>query len=94
MQSLIFPSIDIDSAVSLVGVDTYRRGVTYARQGRVVRCLWNPDHRSLVGNVRGSRGRTYTTTVQLSPNANDGWTVEFGVCSCPMGADCKHVAAM
>jgi len=89
----MYPSIDLSSALELVGGDTYRRGVAYAREGRVQRCLWNPDAHQLVGNVRGSQGRTYTTTVQLLPVDVDTRTVQRGFCSCPMHANCKHVAA-
>ncbi len=94
VQSLIYPSIDRASALELVGGDTYRRGVAYAREGRVLRCLWDPAARNLAGSVRGSQGRTYTTTVQLWPLGADTWSVEGGFCSCPVRADCKHVAAL
>ena len=94
MQSLMYPSIDLTSALELVGGDTYRRGVAYARQGRVLRCLWDPDVHNLAGNVRGSQGRTYTTTVQLLPVDIDNCNVESGFCSCPVHVNCKHVAAI
>ena len=94
MQSLMYPSIDLASALGLVGGDTYRRGVAYAREGRVLRCLWDPDVHNLAGNVRGSQGRTYSTTVQLSPVDSDTWNVENGFCSCPVHVSCKHVAAI
>jgi superfamily II DNA or RNA helicase len=94
VQSLMYPSIDLESAYSRLGADTYRRGLDYAREGRVVRCLWDPDAGSLVGNVRGNQGRTYSTTVQLSPDLADTWGIDIGLCSCPMQVDCKHVAAI
>ena len=94
VQSLTYPSIDLASALELVGGDTYRRGVAYAREGRVLRCLWDPDIHNLVGSVRGSQGHTYTTTVQLSPVAIDTWSVESGFCSCPVHVNCKQVAAI
>ena len=90
----MYPSIDRTSALELVGGDTYRRGVAYAREGRVLRCLWDPQVHNLVGNVRGSEGRTYTTTVQLWPVDTDSWSVEHGLCSCPVHMNCKHVAAI
>ena len=90
----MFPSIDLEGARSQLGIDTFRRGTAYAREARVIRCLWDPDACSLLGNVRGNRGRTYTTTVQLSEEATDIWTMELGLCSCPMQVDCKHVAAI
>jgi superfamily II DNA or RNA helicase len=94
VQSLIYPSIDNVSALELVGETTYRRGVAYAREGRVLRCLWDPEAQQLVGSIRGSQGRTYTTTVQLWPIDDDIWSAENGLCSCPVRADCKHVAAV
>ncbi len=90
----MYPSIDRASALQLVGGDTYRRGVAYARDGRVLRCTWDPGAHNLVGNVRGSHGHTYTTTVQLLPLHADAWNVERGLCSCPVRVDCKHVAAI
>ncbi|VBA38678.1 hypothetical protein LAUMK136_02594 [Mycobacterium attenuatum] len=62
VQSLMYPSIDLGDAESHLGADTYRRGLDYARKGRVVRCSWNPGNDSLTGSVRGNRGRAYTTT--------------------------------
>ncbi|WP_102144527.1 DEAD/DEAH box helicase [Mycobacterium hubeiense] len=91
---MVFPSIDLSSALALLGAETYRRGVVYAREGRVIRSLWDPDAGSLLGNVRGNRGRMYTTTVQLFPDRGDAWAVDGGSCSCPMQEDCKHVAAI
>jgi superfamily II DNA or RNA helicase len=90
----MYPSIDLSSALELVGGDTYRRGVAYAREGRVLRCLWDPDVHNLVGTVRGSQGRTYATTVQIFPVGTDTWSVDRGFCSCPMHVNCKHVAAI
>lgn len=90
----MYPSIDLESALGLLGADSYRRGVAYAREGRVLRCQWDPDIHNLVGNVRGSQGRTYTTTVQLSPLDTDTWGIESGFCSCPVHVNCKHVAAL
>lgn len=90
----MYPSIDLDDAESHLGADTYRRGLAYAREGRVVRCLWNPGDDNLTGSVRGNRGRTYTTTAQLSMDYADSWCLEIGLCTCPMQVDCKHVAAI
>jgi uncharacterized Zn finger protein len=90
----MYPSIELASAPALLGDATYRRGVAYAREGRVLRCLWDPDVHNRVGNVRGSQGRTYTATVQLWSVDTDSWSVERGFCSCPVHVDCKHVAAI
>ena len=93
VQSLMFPSINLEGALSQLGADTFRRGVAYAREGRVIRCLWDPDACSLLGNVRGAAAAP--TPPRFScPEATDNWTVQLGLCSCPMQADCKHVAAI
>ncbi|HUH71830.1 MAG TPA: DEAD/DEAH box helicase [Mycobacterium sp.] len=94
MQSLMYPSIDLASTLEVLAADTYRRGAAYAREGRVLRCLWDPDVYNLVGNVRGSQGRAYTTTVQLAPIDTDNYVLESGFCSCPVHVNCKHVAAI
>ncbi len=49
----MYPSIELASALALLGDASYRRGVAYAREGRLLRCLWDPDVHNLVGNVRG-----------------------------------------
>ena len=94
MQSLMYPSIDLDSTFDVLDADTWRRGVSYAREGRVLSCVWDPNLHRLFGAVRGSQGRTYTTTVQLWPVDTDSWSVESGFCSCPVQVDCKHAAAI
>ena len=90
----MYPSVDLTSALELVGGDTYRRGVAYAREGRVLSCVWDPNLHKLFGGVSGSRGRTYTTSVQLLPADTGAWSVGSGFCSCPMRVNCKHVAAI
>jgi len=94
MQSLMYPSIDVDSTFDVLPADTWRRGVSYAREGRVLSCVWDPNLHKLFGGVRGNKGRTYTTAVQLLPADTDTWDVEGGFCSCPMQVNCKHVAAI
>ena len=94
MQSLLYPSIDLDSTVDVLAADTWRRGVSYAREGRVLSCVWDPNAHKLFGAVSGSQDRIYTTTVRLLPADTDTWDVEGGFCSCPMQVNCKHVAAI
>lgn len=91
---LTYPAISIDHLTARLGRETSRRGTDYARSGRVMRCLWNPKPGNLVGSVRGNRGRTCTTVVNLVCDSADRWTLRGGRCSCPMQVDCKHVAAL
>jgi superfamily II DNA or RNA helicase len=94
MHGTTYPRISLDHAAGRLGRDTFRRGTDYARNGWVLRCLWSPDAGSLVGSVRGNHGRAYATTVHLVRDAADTWAITGGRCSCPMQADCKHVAAL
>ena len=94
MQLLTYPSIDLDSTVDVLETDTWRRGMSYALEGRVLSCVWDPKLHTLFGGVRGNHDRTYTTRVRLLPADADTWNVESGFCSCPMQMNCKHVAAI
>jgi superfamily II DNA or RNA helicase len=94
MQSLMYPSIDLDSTVDVLAADTWRRGVSYVQECRVLSCVWDPDAHKLFGGVSGSQGRTYTTSVRLLPAHTDSWSVASGACTCPMRVNCKHVAAI
>ncbi len=94
MQGLTYPTIALDRAAVRLGWDTFRRGTEYARAGRVVKCQWSPDSCTLLGAVRGSRARSYTTYVRLGREPAGTLAFAGGRCTCPMGVDCKHVAAL
>jgi hypothetical protein len=36
MQLLIYPSIDLHGTVGVLAADTWRRGMSYAREGRML----------------------------------------------------------
>jgi superfamily II DNA or RNA helicase len=77
-----------------VGNSTFERGSGYHRSGRVLSLAAHRGGESIVGTVRGSRGRGYQTVVTAtvpSPGAAPHWG---GRCTCPMGLDCKHVVAV
>ncbi|MDT3440375.1 MULTISPECIES: DEAD/DEAH box helicase [unclassified Pseudofrankia] len=72
---------------------TYARGSSYALRGNVVDIRWDEAAGELLGRVRGSGLRPYSTIVRFE---GDGASRRFGtgLCSCPVGADCKHVVAL
>ncbi len=69
------------------------RGRAYYRQGRVLEVDIQKQGQQLVSQVRGSGRKTYQVIVNL-----DGGTKVLhdirGHCSCPVGYNCKHVAAV
>jgi hypothetical protein len=83
---------DVDplGIVDAVGTASYTMGAQYARQRAVVQMRWDPSERALFGTVRG-RGGLYTTAAYFDESSPE---FELGQCSCPVGFNCKHVAAL
>jgi superfamily II DNA or RNA helicase len=63
------------------------RGIRYAQEDRVA--LIEQDESGCSAEVQGSRSQPYEVALNFKP---DGGIV--GVCSCPIGIGCKHVAAV
>ncbi|HEY2937536.1 MAG TPA: DEAD/DEAH box helicase [Gaiellaceae bacterium] len=76
-----------------VGPRSYDRGRAYARGGRVLKLAWDADAEALTGAVLG-QGALYDTTAFFAPESDGGLRFEEGECSCPVGYNCKHVAAL
>src|SRR4051812_8694249 len=77
-----------------IGGDGYARGLEYAHAGAVVRTVWKAEAGVLVGAVDGSGGRQYTAVARFTPVRGARWLFRQGQCSCPVGFNCKHVAAL
>jgi len=94
MQRVVLRDIDPASLKDAVGAASYARGAAYARQRAVIQMWWHAAQSTLHGTVRGSGSNLYTTTAYFSPG--DGVPLEFerGECSCPVGWNCKHAAAL
>lgn len=80
-----------DEITGLVGLSAFRKGRDYVRRDRV-RAL-SRDGDTLTATVRGSGRNLYATTVELR-RSNTGRAIAIGTCSCPVGRNCKHVAAV
>ncbi len=91
MRLAQLPELDLASLQDAVDPGSYRRGEQYARKGAVAQLRWESSRCALQGLVRGSGGQFYTTIAYFSPG---GAPFQHGVCSCPVGADCKHVVAL
>ncbi|MGF7176030.1 DEAD/DEAH box helicase [Azospirillum doebereinerae] len=75
---------------------SYERGERYQRQGRVSALQADrlPDGTMrLAATVQGSQWIPYVQSVLLRVNAN-AVTMLDGECDCPVGINCKHVAAV
>ena len=84
-------SILTDSVVRRsFGDAVWRRGAAYARQGRVSDIVHSGRLRQFAAVVIGSGAQRYLTSVEFDDASAQWW----GECSCPVGADCKHAAAV
>jgi superfamily II DNA or RNA helicase len=75
---------------------TLQRAADYARRQRVVAIRFTPgrhaSHGIIEGDIRGSARQPYHCRVEVQ--AHDAWLTLDTDCSCPVGVDCKHAAAM
>jgi superfamily II DNA or RNA helicase len=77
-----------------VGDMNLARGRRYADSGAVLYSEWRERARELRAVVRGSHAQVYSVVVSFEPDGLDGLELVDGECSCPIGAMCKHVAAV
>ncbi len=80
------------------GTAAFKRGLVYARAHRVLSPTWDDGNLTLHAKVVGN-GAIYETTAQFSryddePEGDGPLDFDEGECSCPVGWDCKHVAAL
>ena len=72
------------------GVDTFARGLAYARQGAVRDIQTSGEGEVLLAQVAGNRPAPYQTLVTGPARQSQ---LIGGRCSCPMASDCKHIVA-
>jgi superfamily II DNA or RNA helicase len=90
-----------------VGSQAAGRGLAYAREDRVEDLVWDPDSHTVSADVLGSARSTYRTVVVLGEYEEDAvsrrfmppepgglWRPLSSRCSCPIGGECKHTAAV
>ncbi len=87
--------VELSEVEAAVGERSFERGRSYARRNRVLRVEWDADTATLTGSVVG-HGALYDTAAFFS--VADGGerppTFRDGECTCPVGYNCKHVAAI
>jgi superfamily II DNA or RNA helicase len=85
--------VELSEVEAAVGPRSFDRGRAYARGGRVLRLVWDADAEALTGSVLG-RGALYDTTAFFAGSHSGSLVFEEGECTCPVGYNCKHVAAL
>ena len=83
-----------DQIISRVGHRAFLRGLDYARKGRVWGIGVAGDGDIISAQSKGSGAHTYQTMVFRKQGARSAPASWAGTCSCPVGSNCKHVAAL
>ena len=85
-----FATSDIERAV---GESSYLRGLDYFRRGSVHTVKFGGPGR-IHGVVSGSRSKPYTVVARYESGSGGRLVPVGGHCSCPVGHNCKHAAAV
>ena len=83
-----------DQIISRVGHRAFERGLDYARKGRVRGISVAGDGDIISAQSKGSGAHTYQTMVFRKQGARSAAASWAGTCSCPVGSNCKHTAAL
>jgi hypothetical protein len=87
------PLVDAVDVIRLVGPRAFSRAKEYARDEHVLTSSWDVEAQVLSAEVRGSVAVPYRCSVVLAPGRGEHGRPTSSECSCPLGGDCKHVAA-
>ena len=85
-----FGTDDIQRAVGHV---SFLRGLDYFERG-MVRSVEFVSRGRIHGEVSGSRQKPYAVVAKYEPGSEGGFLPVEGHCSCPVGYNCKHTAAV
>jgi hypothetical protein len=94
MQRVVMREVDLASFQVAVGEVGCADGSAAVQRGAVVQMAWEASRQMLTGTVRDGGGEI--RTVSASFRASHGFPLRFkeGYCSCALGTNCVHVAAL
>ncbi|WP_416396297.1 MULTISPECIES: SWIM zinc finger family protein, partial [unclassified Curtobacterium] len=87
------PMIDAVDVIRFVGPQAFGRARDLVRAGLVDDVVWHDDDGSVTGVVSGSADDPYELRVETTPARGEFVRPVRSTCTCPLGGDCKHVAA-
>jgi hypothetical protein len=85
--------IDAVDVIRFVGPQTFGRARDLVRAGLVDEATWHDDDGTVTARVSGSADDPYELSVETTPARGEFVRPVRSTCSCPLGGDCKHVAA-
>jgi uncharacterized Zn finger protein len=86
-------NLELAEVEAAVGSASFGRGRDYARGNRVLKIEWDTDTETLTGSVVG-QGALYDTAAFFASDGGGLLGFDDGECTCPVGYNCKHVAAI
>ncbi|WIE55693.1 DEAD/DEAH box helicase [Curtobacterium sp. MCBD17_003] len=87
------PLVDAVDVIRLVGPRPFGRAKDLVRAGGVLGTRWDDADETLAALVQGSGPEPYQVSVHLTPTRGPFSRPGRNTCTCPIGGDCKHVAA-
>ncbi|WP_139202082.1 DEAD/DEAH box helicase [Curtobacterium sp. MCBA15_016] len=87
------PMIDAVDVIRFVGPQAFGRARDLVRAGLVDDVVWHDDDGTVTGAVSGSADDPYELRIETTPARGEFVRPVRSTCTCPLGGDCKHVAA-
>ncbi|MGW3959071.1 SWIM zinc finger family protein [Amycolatopsis sp. NPDC005003] len=92
MQRVTLLDIGPDEIEAVVGATFFARGLDYARRNAVLSTRWSNAEHPLHG--KPGQGRSLRDVGLFSAVDGLSYGFDHGECTCPVGFNCKHVAAL
>ncbi|MGO1181404.1 MAG: DEAD/DEAH box helicase [Micrococcaceae bacterium] len=89
-----YPRVRPGAVETCFGPTMTARGQEYWQDDRIRTVHWDESTQKLTGSVFGNGGNLYRTTVVLLRSGPEEWEPDRSGCTCPVGDDCKHGAAL
>jgi superfamily II DNA or RNA helicase len=94
MQRVVLRDVDLASFRAAVGPAGCAEGTDAVRRGAVVQMAWEASQQLLTGTVRDGGGDLRTVSASFRASTSFPLRYRAGHCSCAIGVNCAHVAAL
>jgi len=94
VQRVVLRDVDLASFRAAVGPAGCAEGTDAVRRGAVVQMAWEASQQQLTGTVRDGGGDLRTVSASFRASTSFPLRYRTGYCSCAVGVNCAHVAAL
>lgn len=89
-----FPSLNESILKQNIDAVYLQRGKSYQQYGNVKQLIIRNEGKKMTASVAGTHWQPYQVSIQIQIDENQKKIRIYGDCSCPIGFNCKHVAAV